>query len=52
MALYWIKKKKKKKKKARNRWCPTETITNVDYANDIAYLANTPTQAESLLHSL
>ena len=25
---------------------------NVDYADDIALLANTPTQAESLLHSL
>ena len=27
-------------------------ITEVDYADDIALLANTPTQAESLLHSL
>ena len=28
------------------------TITDVDYADDIALLAKTPTQAESLLHSL
>ena len=26
-------------------------ITYADYADDIALLANTPTQAESLLHS-
>ena len=31
---------------------PTQTITDVDYADDIALLANTSTQAESLLHSL
>ena len=36
-------KKKKKKKK---------TITDADYANDIALLANTPAQAESQLLSL
>ena len=30
-------------KKARSRWYPAETIT--DYADDIALLANTPTQA-------
>ena len=29
-----------------------QTITDVDYADDIALLANTPAQAESLLHSL
>ena len=28
------------------------TITNADYADDIAILANTPNQAETLLHSL
>ena len=28
------------------------TITDIDYADDIVLLANTPTQAESLLHSL
>ena len=31
---------------------PSQIITNTDDANDIALLANTPTQAESLLHSL
>ena len=39
-------------KKARSRRYPAQYITDVDYANDIALLANTPTQAESLLHSL
>ena len=29
-----------------------KTITDADYANDIAILANTPNQAETLLHSL
>ena len=31
---------------------PHKTITDADYANDIALLANTPAQAETLLHSL
>ena len=31
---------------------PTQTITDADYADDIALLANTPAQAETLLHSL
>ena len=31
---------------------PTKTITDADYADDIALLANTPTQAESSLHHL
>ena len=30
----------------------TQTITEVDYADDIAYLANRPTQAETQLLSL
>ena len=29
-----------------------ETITDEDYADDIALLANMPTEAESLIHSL
>ena len=29
-----------------------EAIMNVDYADDIVFLVNTLTQAESLLHSL
>ena len=39
-------------KKARSRGYPAQTITDADYADDIALLANTPTQAESLQHSL
>ena len=31
---------------------PAQTITDADYADDIALLANSPAQAESLLHSL
>ena len=30
----------------------TQRITNMDYADNIALLANTPAQAETLLHSL
>ena len=39
-------------KKTRSKKYPTETIMNTDYADDVALLANTSTQAESLLHSL
>ena len=35
-----------------SRRYPAKTITDVDYADDIALLANTPTQAKTLLHSL
>ena len=38
--------------KKRSRRYPAKTITDADYANDIALLANTPNQAETLLHSL
>ena len=38
--------------KERSRRYPAQTITDADYANDIALLANTSTQAESLLLSL
>ena len=38
--------------KERSRRYPTKTITDADYADDIALLANTPAQAETLLHSL
>ena len=38
--------------KNRSRRYPEQTITDADYADDIALLANTPIQAESLLHSL
>ena len=39
------------KKKSSRRY-PAKTITDADYADDIALLANTPNQAETLLHSL
>ena len=38
--------------KERSRKYPAQTITDADYVDDIALLANTPAQAESLLHSL
>ena len=38
--------------KKRSRRYPAKTITDADYAGDIAILANTPNQAETLLHSL
>ena len=38
--------------KEKNRRYPTQTITDADYANDIALQANTPAQAKTLLHSL
>ena len=39
-------------KTPKSRQYPAKTITDVDYADDIALLSNTPTQAESLLHSM
>ena len=38
--------------KERSRRYPAQTITDADYADDIALLANAPDQAETLLHSL
>ena len=38
--------------KKRSRRYPATTITDADYADDIAILANTPDLAEALLHSL
>ena len=38
--------------KKRSRRYPAKTITNADYADDIAILANTPNQAKTLLHCL
>ena len=38
--------------KKRSRRYLAKTITDADYADDIAILANTPNQAETLLHSL
>ena len=38
--------------KERNRRYPAQTIMDMDYADDIALLANTPAQAESVQRSL
>ena len=38
--------------KKRSRRYPVKTITDADYADDIATLANEPAQAETLMHSL
>ena len=38
--------------KERSRRYPTQTIIDADYADDIALLANTLAQAETLLHGL
>ena len=38
--------------KKRSRRYPAKTITDADFADDIALLANTPNQAETLPHSL
>ena len=38
--------------KERSRRYSAQTIMDADYADDIVLLANTPTQAETLLHSL
>ena len=39
-------------KMKRSRRYPAKTITDADYADDIALQANTPNQAETPLHSL
>ena len=38
--------------KEKSRRYPAQTITDMDYTDDIALIANTPIQAESLLHNL
>ena len=38
--------------KERSRRYPTQIITDMDYADDIALLTNTPTLTKTLLHSL
>ena len=38
--------------KVRSRRYLAQTITDVDYDNGIAFIANTPAQAESQLHRL
>ena len=39
-------------KLTKKRRYPAKTITDANYADDIALLANTPNQAETLLHNL
>ena len=41
-----------KQSNERSRRYLAQTIMNMDYADEIALLADTPAQAESLLHSL
>ena len=41
-----------KLEKEKSKIYPAQTITDVDYADDIALLADTPAQAEFLLHCL
>ena len=38
--------------KERSRRYSTQTITDTDYADDIALLVNTPTKTKTLLHGL
>ena len=38
--------------KERSRRYPAQAITDADYADDIALLANTPAQTETLQHNL
>ena len=53
--IFWVDKIKEnvfKLTKERSRRYPAKTITDTDYADDIALLANAPAQAKTLLHSL
>ena len=50
MSIDLIKENGFRLKMARNKRYPTETITDTDYADDIALLANISNQAESLLN--
>ena len=52
MSIDWMKENSFKLTKEWSRRYPAQKITDVDYASDIALLVNTPSQAETLLHSL
>ena len=52
MSIDLMKENSFKLAKERSRRYPTQTITDVNYADDIVLLANTLAQAKSLLHSL
>ena len=51
IVLYYTYVDKSNLKKAKSRRYPAETTTDADNADDLAFLANTPAQAESQLHS-
>ena len=52
MSIDWMKENGFTLEKAKSRQYSTQTITNVDYSDDIALLVDTPTQAKSLLYCL
>ena len=52
MSIVLMKDNNFKLAKERSRRYPAQTITEVDYTDDIVLLVNTPTQAKTLLHSL
>ena len=51
-SIYKMKDKGFKLTKERSKRYPAQTIRDTDYADGITLLANTPAQAENLLHSL
>ena len=51
-SIYKMKENSFKLTKERSRRYPAQTITDADYTDDIALLANAPAQAETLLYSL
>ena len=51
-SIYLMKENGFKLAKEKSRRYPAHTITDMDYADDITLLANTPAQAETQLHSL
>ena len=51
-SIYLMKEKGFMLAKERSRSYPLQTITDVDYTDDIGFLANSPARAESLRHSL
>ena len=51
-SLHWMKENGFTLEKVRGRRYPTRMIMDADYADNIALVANTPAQAQFLLHSL
>ena len=51
MSIDWMKENGLTQVKPRSRRYPTQTITDADYVDDSVLHANTPAQAEFLLHS-